>query len=202
MQKEFNSKIFGKVKVDEEQFIAEIEHIFFNNNAFVYYDFEGTRGKIQHNHLKNTFHEIITQCSLVSTNLHYSTIIDRQDLIINFEIDDAITFYKRIIDTLYSALSNELAIGIIYEKTGEIKWLKQMKRMINNDLYDKKVEFIVNKTIDLRDFFHTTNYHIEVVSLQAKTSIKLLSDFKNKKCDLVPYEQLDIHDGAKVRILT
>lgn len=77
-----------------------------------------------------------------------------------------------------------------------------MAERIKEKEYYMKAEFVINHTLDLRDFFYNTYFCIQILDPNIKSSLKSLCVFKNSQCDLIPYDELEVHTGRKVNLIT
>lgn len=119
MQIEFDSKVYGKIKIDIEAFLKNFKRQILSYQKFVYYDFETTSGHVRLNSSTKKYLEIICQCSLIVCDLDYKDHIFEDNLYVDLLNYNEIDFYKDIIDIIYKNLINN-GLGIIFEKTAEL----------------------------------------------------------------------------------
>lgn len=144
-----------------------------NKKVKVYYDFESV--SLPFPYLENTqpYMQIVLQLSLIRTRDGIeekptnNLIIDPLELSINF--------FKQIIDAIY--VDEPSVAYIVYNKSFENTRLKEMAALIQEDEYTFKVASIIDRTIDLANWFAYGNKpHIIHKKLKGFHSIKKVNE--------------------------
>lgn len=226
------SKVFDE-KVIYYQFIDSIYNIsgvpssfseavrdYFSDQYLVFYDFEtiSTYLNLIPNQLGKS--QLVTQCSMICTDnklniITNDPVMNKIDLVCDpktFSIDDLLY----LIDTIYNAMikgaeiNHGNCVGVVYNKGFEGSKLKNMISYLpQNHLesYTKKINYIVDNTVDLMDFFASHDFSLIITDLKGYYSIKYLEQFPNankypeldvaltNKYHLVKYETLDVDKG-------
>lgn len=173
----------------------------------IWYDFEGFSMPFNILPYSQIYQQIVFQVSVIQTNKEKE--IYKENLVIDPQIISCESFMN-IIDTIYN---KEAKHYVVYNKAYENTRLKEMLAIISENYgissreyysYEKKVDTIINNTIDLLEVFRSnskTKMPIALIpELKGFSSIKKIEKyiFDNQidlKEKIKPYPELDIQNG-------
>ncbi|OYD27085.1 DUF2779 domain-containing protein [Mycoplasma testudineum] len=209
--KKYIEKLEKELKVvDQELTKTEIDKYLIKDIKYIWYDFETISFPFCAIDNFVPYTKIPFQVSIIRTM--NSTQLQGEDEAENLIIDPINIDLEQIakfIDRIYSFadLQNNLpARYITYNKAFENSVLRsivnimEMSNFLNYEIYQKKVEQIIDNTLDLNDFFKESKSLILIGELYWKSSIKLVEKFITKhnypfKNMIIPYSSLDIQNG-------
>lgn len=169
----------------------------------VYFDFETINQAIRVIDKSLPFMQIITQCSIIKNHGNgieescLNLIVDPKD--INKD------FFKKIVDYLYEENFHEYSY-VVYNASFERNRLKELKAILDDELYSKKIDNIIANLYDLANFFSLSKRQIVMADLKGFYSIKLVLNLIPKsilnKTKTVDYSSLEIQKGDKAQSVT
>ncbi|MGX9358801.1 UU173 family protein [Mycoplasma sp. 2575] len=201
----------------EIQSIYEYNVITDKNANIAWFDFEGVTLPTPMLDYLPAWNQVISQTSIVKTQ--NDEIYESNDYVydpLTFDINT----YKKIIDDLYD---QEISYYIIYNINYEKSRLLEIKESLHiyclqNKLdeiqfneYAKKIDFIVNRLVDICNFFSGRKQKIFVVDrminlgyINGSYSIKKIEYFvtnnnlnKHLKYNITPYSKLNVKNGSE-----
>jgi hypothetical protein len=115
--------------------------------------------------------------------------------------------YKMIVDSIFPNEKQEEYSYIVYNKNFEVTRLKEIKYLLNDETYSRKIEIIIKNIFDLADFFNLSNEsYIFIEELHAFYSIKKVLPIVQKytpdiftKVGCKDYKKLQIHNGNQAQ---
>lgn len=169
----------------------------------VYFDFETINQAIRVIDKSLPFMQIITQCSIIKN--HGDGIEDTCLNLICDPKDINKDFFKKIVDSLYEEKSYEYSY-VVYNASFERNRLYELKAILDDELYSKKIDSIIANLYDLANFFSLNKNQIVMVDLKGFYSIKLVLNLIPKeilnKTKTVDYRSLQIQKGDKAQSIT
>lgn len=232
---QYTNTIYGTVNVDSWNFMKVYENNF-KNKKLLHYDFESVDTYL--NCLKNKLGktQLVSQLSMITTDENLNIVnkadnifLDNHSLnansiqtlspvdIVLDPLDMSATYFKYIIDALYYRLKNYCDFGVVYNKAFEATRLVEMISYLDEidvEAYQAKVDFINARTVDLMDFYYKTDYHLQIIGLKGKYSIKDLEKYPKDKAfdaynenlstkyNVYDYSNLDINNGNFAKLKT
>lgn len=201
-----NEMQFMAFHEDQDYYIFESAVIPFkalkNKAIKVYYDFETL--SVPFPYLENTkpFTQIVLQLSLVQTENN------KESKVVNIILDPLelkVSDFKQIIDAIY--IDEPDVAYIVYNKSFENTRLKEIATLINEEEYSLKIISIIDRTIDLADWFTFGNnpyiIHKKLKGFHSiKKVIELIPEELLKKTKTVKYSELErCKNGAMAQAL-
>ncbi|OAL10081.1 hypothetical protein A6V39_04150 [Candidatus Mycoplasma haematobovis] len=201
-----NEMQFLNFKEDQAYYVFEPAVIKYNTlknkTIKIYYDFETL--SVPFPYLENTkpFTQIVLQLSLIQTENN------KESRVVNIILDPLelkVSDFKRIIDEIYIDAPD--VAYIVYNKAFENTRLKEISTLINEEEYELKIVSIIDRTIDLADWFTFGNspyiIHKELRGFHSiKKVIELIPEELLVKTNTVKYSELErCKNGAMAQAL-
>lgn len=210
IEKEKNSELYLKVfqktiNKENKYWVSNEALINFKRlkSKKIYFDFETINQAIRVIDKSLPFMQIITQCSIIKN--HGNGI---EDSCLNLIVDPKDInkdFFKKIVDSLYEENFHEYSY-VVYNASFERNRLKELKAILDDELYSKKIDNIIANLYDLANFFSLNKRQIVMVDLKGFYSIKLVLNLIPKtilnKTKTVDYSSLEIQKGDKAQSVT
>ena len=190
---------------DINYFVSENAHEVITKlkNKKIYFDFETINQALRVMDHSLPFMQIVTQCSVLRD--HGSGLeSDCENLIVdpkNITPD----FFKQIVDALWVENADQYSY-VVFNKSFEINRLIEMKSILNDPNYSKKIHDIIDNVYDLADLFNLYNRNIVIDQLKGFHSIKVLLPLVPQKyldeTKTISYSSLNVKRGDRAQALT
>jgi hypothetical protein len=177
----------------------------------VYFDFESLNTAIRVIDGTLPYMQAVNQVSVIFDNGDGKLVkkdgSSGSDNIIIDPLTMTINDYKTIIDAIFPKEHQEEYSYIVYNQGFEVTRLKEIRHLLNNKEYSRKIDIIINNIYDLADLFdfHKTSY-IYIEELHAFYSIKKVLPLVKKyahdiyqKTGCKDYKELQIHNGGQAQ---
>lgn len=210
IKKEKNSELYLKVF---QKTLNEKNKYWVSNEALInfeklkskkiYFDFETINQAIRVIDKSLPFMQIITQCSIIKN--HGNGVEDNCLNLIVDPKDINKDFFKKIVDSLYEENFYEYSY-VVYNASFERNRLNELKAILDDEAYSKKIDSIIANLYDLANFFSLNKGQIVMIDLKGFYSIKLVLSLIPKeilsKTKTLDYSSLQIQKGDKAQSVT